>query len=131
MSVCTGGEPTLQLDEELVEALHERGFEIAIETNGTNPVVDGVDWICVSPKGTAPVSQLRGQELKLVYPQEEAEAQPERFRHLEFDHFILQPLDVMDDAAASRRNVEATARYCLEHPAWTLGLQTHKIIGLP
>ena len=129
--VCTGGEPTLQLDDELVGALHERGFEIAIETNGTGAVAAGVDWICVSPKGAAPVVQTSGNELKLVYPQEEPEAQPERFEGLAFDTFILQPMDVLGNADATQANVEAAARYCLAHPKWRLGLQMHKIIGLP
>lgn len=128
--VCTGGEPTLQLDAELIDALHGEGFEIAIETNGTNPVADGVDWICVSPKGSAPVVQTRGSELKLVYPQIEDDAQPDRFEGLAFDHFILQPLEVLGDASASQDNVAATAQYCLDHPFWRLGLQTHKIVGL-
>ena len=129
--VCTGGEPTLQLDAELVLALHERGFEIAIETNGTNPVVDGVDWICVSPKGRAPVVQLEGDELKLVYPQDEPEAQPERFVDAQFCNLILQPMDVIGDQKASAANVAAATRYCMEHPQWSLGLQTHKVIGIP
>lgn len=129
--VCTGGEPTLQLDDALVEALHARGFEIAIETNGTAEVVGGVDWICASPKGAAPVVQTSGNELKLVYPQAEPEAQPERFEHLAFDHFILQPMDVIGDGEATQANVEAAARYCLAHPRWRLGLQAHKIVGLP
>jgi 7-carboxy-7-deazaguanine synthase (Cx14CxxC type) len=129
--VCTGGEPTLQLDDALVTALHERGFEIAIETNGTLPVPDGVDWVCVSPKGRAPVVQTRGDELKLVYPQEEPEAQPERFVDAKFAHFILQPLDVIGDRDASRANLDAATRYCMAHPEWCLGLQTHKVIGIP
>ncbi len=129
--VCTGGEPTLQLDDDLVAALQARGFEVAIETNGTATVADGVDWICVSPKGAAPVVQTSGNEMKLVYPQDEPEAQPERFEGLAFDSFILQPMDVLGDAAATQANVEAAARYCLAHPRWRLGLQTHKIVGLP
>ena len=129
--VCTGGEPTLQLDDVLVDALHARGFEIAIETNGTDDVAEGVDWICVSPKGSAPVVQTSGNELKLVYPQEESEAQPARFEQLAFDHFILQPMDMLGDVAASKANVEAAAQFCLAHPKWRLGLQTHKVIGLP
>ncbi len=128
--VCTGGEPTLQVDAPLVAALHERGFEIAIETNGTHEVADGVDWICVSPKGKAPVVQTTGDELKLVYPQVEIEAQPARFEALAFRHFVLQPLEDIGDAEATRRNVQATVRYCMEHPRWRLGLQTHKIVGI-
>ena len=124
--VCTGGEPLLQLDEPAIDALHAQGFEVAIETNGTLSAPGGVDWICVSPKAGATVAQETGQELKLVYPQKEREAQPERFEHLEFDHFFLQPLD--DDRL--ERNTRAPIEYCLEHPQWKLSLQTHKIIGI-
>ena len=124
--VCTGGEPLLQLDDAAIDALHARGFEVAIETNGTLASPAGVDWICVSPKAGAAVVQATGQELKLVYPQKESEAQPDRFEHLEFDHFFLQPLD--DDSLDS--NTRATIEYCLEHPQWKLSLQTHKIIGI-
>jgi 7-carboxy-7-deazaguanine synthase len=123
--VCTGGEPLLQLDQPLCDALHRCGFEIAIETNGTLPAPEGVDWICVSPKSTAPLALTTGDELKLVYPQ--ADAMPDKFVHLAFDHFILQPMDGPDQAA----NIRATADYCLSHPQWRLGLQTHKILGLP
>ncbi|MES2306592.1 MAG: 7-carboxy-7-deazaguanine synthase [Gemmatimonadota bacterium] len=122
--VCTGGEPTLQMDEELIDALHERGFEIAIETNGTRPVPDGIDWICVSPKANAPLVQLSGDELKLVYPQ--ATAMPERFADLDFEYKLLQPMDGPDQAA----NTAAAVAYCLEHPRWGLSLQTHKFLGL-
>jgi 7-carboxy-7-deazaguanine synthase len=123
--VCTGGEPLLQLDEVLIEELHARGFEIAIETNGTQPALVGIDWICVSPKASAPLVLTSGDELKLVYPQESAE--PERFERLDFRHFFLQPMD----GAHLRANIEAAARYCLRHPQWRLSLQTHKLIGLP
>lgn len=123
--VCTGGEPTLQLDAPLVDALHAAGFEIAVETNGTRPVVAGVDWICVSPKAGAPVVQTRGDELKLVYPQETA--MPERFAEMDFRHFLLQPMD----GPARVANTEAAVAYCLTHPQWGLSLQTHKTLGIP
>lgn len=122
--VCTGGEPLLQLDESLVRALHTRGFEIAVETNGTRRVPAGVDWVCVSPKATAELIVTQGDELKLVYPQ--PEARPEQFENLNFRYFILQPMD------GPRRwhNTERALQYCLEHPRWRLGLQTHKILGI-
>jgi 7-carboxy-7-deazaguanine synthase (Cx14CxxC type) len=123
--VCTGGEPTLQLDAALVTALHAVGFEIAVETNGTRPVVAGVDWICVSPKAGAPVVQTRGDELKLVYPQDTA--MPERFAEMDFRHFLLQPMD----GPARVANTEAAVAYCLTHPQWGLSLQTHKTLGIP
>ena len=122
--VCTGGEPLLQLDAPIIAALHAVGFEIAIETNGTLPVPHGVDWVCVSPKSTAPLVLTRGDELKLVYPQ--AEAPPERFEHLAFRHFFLQPMDGPAQAEATRRAVA----YCLAHPRWRLGLQSHKLVGI-
>ena len=125
--VCTGGEPLLQLDEPLIAALHEAGFEIAIETNGTLPAPSSIDWICVSPKANAPLAQIRGNELKLVYPQTEPEAQPERFAALDFQHFFLQPRDDGPDVS----HVADTADYCLKHPKWRLSLQTHKLTGLP
>lgn len=125
--VCTGGEPLLQLDGALIEALHGQGFKVAIETNGTIESPDGVDWICVSPKAAAKVVQTHGQELKLVYPQEEQEAQPERFEDYRFEHFFLQP---RWDAQVER-NTRATIEYCLHHPRWKLSLQTHKLIGIP
>ncbi len=123
--VCTGGEPLLQLDEALIAALHARGFEIAVETNGTIAAPPGIDWICVSPKAAAPVAQLAGSELKLVFPQ--AEAMPERFAALDFRHFFLQPMD----GPARAANTAAATRYCLDHPQLRLSLQTHKIIGIP
>jgi len=125
--VCTGGEPLLQLDPPLIGALHEAGFEIAVETNGTVEAPDGIDWICVSPKANAKLVLKQGSELKLVYPQPEPEAQPERFKELDFQHFFLQPKD--DPEAA--RNVQAAAEYCLKNPQWRLSLQTHKLTGLP
>jgi 7-carboxy-7-deazaguanine synthase len=124
LAVLTGGEPTLQLDAALIAALHARGFEIAIETNGTLPVPEGVDWICVSPKADAPLVQTRGQELKLVYPQ--AGHDPARFEHLDFERFLLQPMDGPDRAA----NTEAAIAYCLAHPRWRLSVQTHKYLGI-
>lgn len=125
--VCTGGEPLLQLDEPLIEALHVRGFEVGVETNGTQPAPAGLDWICVSPKGAARIVLRQGNELKLVYPQPEPEAAPEHFEALAFDHFFLQPMDGPDRVA----NTQAAADYCLAHPRWRLSLQTHKLIGLP
>ena len=125
--VCTGGEPLLQLDEDAIGALHEVGFEVAVETNGTIAAPAGVDWICVSPKAGAVVLQQSGNELKLVYPQVEREAQPECFLGMEFDNFFLQPLD----DANREHNTRAAIEYCLEHPQWRLSLQTHKLIGIP
>lgn len=124
--VCTGGEPLLQLDGALIAALHDADFRIAVETNGTIPAPPGIDWLCVSPKGSAPLALTSGNELKLVYPQEEKEAQPSRFEHLDFDEFFLQPMD----SPAREANTAATVRYCLEHPRWKLSLQTHKYLGI-
>jgi 7-carboxy-7-deazaguanine synthase (Cx14CxxC type) len=123
--VCTGGEPLLQLDESLVRALHARGLEIAVETNGTRVPPPGLDWICVSPKAGAQLVLRQGDELKLVFPQSGAE--PERFEALEFRHFFLQPMD----GPAREANTEAALRYCLAHPRWRLSLQTHKLLGIP
>ncbi|MGH9604323.1 MAG: 7-carboxy-7-deazaguanine synthase [Terracidiphilus sp.] len=123
--VCTGGEPLLQLDAELVSALHSRGFEIAVETNGTIAAPAGIDWVCVSPKAGAEFVQRSGDELKLVYPQ--AGAAPEQFAALAFRHFFLQPMDGPQREA----NAELALRYCLQHPQWRLSLQTHKILGIP
>jgi 7-carboxy-7-deazaguanine synthase (Cx14CxxC type) len=123
--VCTGGEPLLQLDARLIEALHARGFEVAVETNGTVTAPVGLDWICVSPKANAALVQRSGDELKLVYPQ--AEAAPKEFEGLEFRHFFLQPMDGPSRAA----NTELALEYCLGHPQWRLSLQTHKILGIP
>ena len=122
--VCTGGEPLLQLDPPLVDALHARGFEIAIESNGTLAAPDGIDWICISPKADAALVQTHGAELKLVYPQ--AKALPDRFEHLDFERFWLQPMDGPDQAA----NTAAAIEYCLTHPQWRLSVQTHKYIGV-
>jgi 7-carboxy-7-deazaguanine synthase len=122
--VCTGGEPLLQLDEPLVDALHAQGFEIAVETNGTQPAPRGLDWICVSPKADAPLVLTSGDELKLVYPQ--PLAMPERFEGLAFRHFFLQPMDGPDRAGNTQRVIE----YCMAHPQWRLGIQTHKVVGI-
>ena len=121
--VCTGGEPLLQLDAALIDALHRQRFFIAIETNGTVEVPPGVDWVCVSPKANAPLVVTRGSELKVVYPQE---TDPEVYAGLEFDHWFIQPKDGPDAAESLR----AAIRYCAEHPRWRLSLQTHKLIGL-
>lgn len=123
--VLTGGEPLLQADESLIEALHQRGFEVAIETNGTIVPPPGLDWICVSPKASAPLRLRHGDELKLVYPQ--GAVDPTEFESLRFDHFLLQPMDGPDLA----RNTAAAAEYCRSHPGWSLSLQTHKMIGIP
>ena len=123
--VCTGGEPLLQLDAAAIDALHAAGFEVAVETNGTQPAPAGLDWICVSPKAGAPLVLAAGDELKLVFPQEGAE--PERFRQLGFGHFFLQPMDGPDRAA----NTDRAVAYCLSHPEWRLSLQTHKLLGIP
>jgi 7-carboxy-7-deazaguanine synthase (Cx14CxxC type) len=122
--VCTGGEPLLQLDEPLIEALHAQDFEVGIETNGTLTPPSGIDWICVSPKADALLVLRAGDELKLVYPQ--AGAEPSCFERLDFHNFFLQPMDGPDQ----RANIAAAARYCLSHPQWRLSLQTHKLIGL-
>ncbi|TCS12167.1 7-carboxy-7-deazaguanine synthase [Caulobacter sp. BK020] len=123
--VCTGGEPLLQLDAAAIDALHARGFMIAVETNGTVAAPPGVDWVCVSPKADAPVVQTSGQELKLVYPQDKA--MPERFAGLDFERFYLQPMDGPD----RERNTQLAVAYCLSHPQWRLSVQTHKYLGLP
>lgn len=125
--VCTGGEPLLQLDAAAIDALHAAGFEIGVETNGTIAAPAGIDWICVSPKASAPVVQRSGQELKLVFPQVEADARPEAFIGADFAHFFLQPLD----DANKDKNTLAAIEYCLANPAWKLSLQTHKLIGIP
>jgi 7-carboxy-7-deazaguanine synthase len=122
--VCTGGEPLLQLDEAAIDALHQVGFEVAVETNGTQPAPAGIDWTCVSPKGRAPLVLTRGDELKLVFPQEEA--RPEHFAALDFTRFSLQPMDGPDVEA----NEAAALAYCLAHPQWRLSLQTHKRLGI-
>lgn len=123
--VCTGGEPLLQLDAPAVAALHAEGFEVAVETNGTRPAPPGLDWVCVSPKAGAELVLTAGNDLKLVFPQPGAE--PQRFAHLDFAHFLLQPMDGPDREAHTRAAVE----YCLAHPQWRLSLQTHKYLGIP
>lgn len=122
--VCTGGEPLLQLDTAAVDALHARGFTIAVETNGTQPSIPGLDWVCVSPKGTSRLEIMKGDELKLVYPQ--LDAPPENFVGLDFDHFYLQPMDGPDIATNTRRTID----YCMAHPRWRLSVQTHKLAGI-
>jgi 7-carboxy-7-deazaguanine synthase (Cx14CxxC type) len=123
--VCTGGEPLLQLDPPLIDALHGCGFEIAIETNGTLPVPEGIDWVCMSPKAEADVVVTRGDELKLIYRQEGGE--PERYQHLDFRHFLLQPMDGPERDAHTAAAIE----YRLAHPQWRLSVQTHKYLGIP
>ena len=123
--VCTGGEPLLQLDPPLIAALHDRGFEIAVETNGTISAPDGIDWICVSPKAGTEIVQRSGDELKLVWPQPGMD--PEALLAWDFDHFLIQPLDGEDRAAS----LEAAIAYVMDHPRWRLSLQTHKLLGLP
>lgn len=125
--ICTGGEPLLQLDRDAIAALKTKGFEIGVETNGTLNAPDGLDWICVSPKANAALEQRAGNELKLVFPQDEPEAQPSQFESLQFQHFFLQP----KDDTAHAQNIAAAAAYCMKHPKWRLSLQTHKLIGLP
>ena len=122
--VLTGGEPLLQVDAALIAALHGRGFAVAVETNGTVAPPPGLDWICVSPKAAAPLRVTSGDELKLVFPQEEA--RPERFAALDFRHFLLQPMDGPDRDQATAEAI----RYCLAHPQWRLSVQTHKTVGI-
>ena len=124
LTVLTGGEPLLQVDTALVEALHARGFAIALETNGTLAAPPGIDWVCVSPKAQAAVVQTHGQELKLVYPQPGVD--PARFEGLNFERFLLQPMDGPHRAA----NTKAAIAYCLAHPRWRLSVQTHKYLGI-
>ena len=121
--VCTGGEPLLQLDQELIEQLHYRNFEIAVETNGTIPVPSGVDWTCVSPKSGAPLAVLGGDELKVVYPQA---ISPLDLQHLRFKHFFVQPMDGPNAAD----HLQMAIQFCAENPSWRLSLQTHKLIGI-
>lgn len=122
--VCTGGEPLLQLDAELVENLHLRGFQVAVETNGTIAVPEGIDWVCVSPKAGTKCVVTKGNELKFVYPQEGLD--PEAFTELEFEHFLLQPCD----GYLAVENMKKTLEYCLAHPWWRLGVQAHKVLGI-
>ncbi|WP_461537093.1 7-carboxy-7-deazaguanine synthase [Spongorhabdus nitratireducens] len=131
--VCTGGEPLLQLDRELINALHARGFEIAIETNGTKHIPEGIDWVCVSPKGTAEVVVIQCDELKLVYPQ--PEAMPERFTNIKATHYYLSPMASPQwqpgDSLYQDNVTKETIEYCRQHPKWKLNLQTHKITSIP
>jgi 7-carboxy-7-deazaguanine synthase len=122
--VCTGGEPLLQLDDAAVAALHAAGLEVAVESNGTQPAPAGIDWLCVSPKGTTELVLTSGDELKLVFPQ--GDAPPERFEQLDFRHFFLQPMD----GPALEGNTKLALEYCLAHPRWRLSLQTHKLLGI-
>ncbi|GGX77892.1 7-carboxy-7-deazaguanine synthase [Litchfieldella qijiaojingensis] len=126
-AVFTGGEPLLQLDEALIQAMHDRGFEVAVETNGTVAIPAGIDWLCVSPKGASRLVVESGDELKLVYPQ--PDAPPERFSHLDFRYFYLQPMDLAPLSGAGDTMAETVA-YCLRVPQWQLSLQTHKIVGI-
>jgi 7-carboxy-7-deazaguanine synthase (Cx14CxxC type) len=123
--VCTGGEPLLQLDEALTASFHQAGFEVAIETNGTRLPPPGVDWVCVSPKAGADLILRSGHELKLIFPQ--ADAAPELYENLDFQHFFLQPMD----GPLREENTRLALQYCLEHPQWRLSLQTHKLLGIP
>ena len=122
--VFTGGEPLLQIDGPLINAMHHQGFQIAVETNGTITAPDGIDWVCVSPKGQQPLAQRSGQELKFVFPQPGVD--PAQFEELDFERFFLQPMDGPDREA----NTRAAIAYCLEHPRWRLSVQTHKYIGI-
>lgn len=123
--VCTGGEPLLQLDKKMVDAFHAQGLEVAIETNGTIEVPEGIDWVCVSPKANTEIIVTKGNELKLVFPQLNAE--PALFQDLAFENFFLQPMD----NASQATNTQACVQYCLEHPQWRLSLQTHKMLNIP
>ena len=122
--VLTGGEPLLQVDEPLIDALHAMGFEVGVETNGTRPAAAGIDWICVSPKAGTDLVLRSGNEIKLVYPQ--TNAMPDKFEHLSFEHFFLQPMDCVDAVSCTEQAIE----YCINHPRWRLSLQTHKTIGI-
>ena len=122
--VLTGGEPLLQVDAPLVDELHRLGFEIGVETNGTRPAPEGIDWLCVSPKGDNEIILTSGNELKLVFPQ--ADAPPKRFEDLEFEHFFLQPMDCPE----ASQFLDDTINYCLENPRWRLSLQSHKLVGI-
>ncbi|MEP7196694.1 MAG: 7-carboxy-7-deazaguanine synthase [Saprospiraceae bacterium] len=122
--VCTGGEPLLQLDNELIAELHKANFEVAVETNGSIEAVDGIDWICMSPKTNDNIKMEKGDELKFVFPQEKIS--PEQFEHLSFKYFFIQPMD----GPNLQENIQLAIRYCLDHPQWRLSLQNHKILGL-
>lgn len=122
--ICTGGEPLLQLDKPLIEAIHQLGFEIALETNGTIEVPDGIDWICMSPKPNTEIKVIRGNELKFVFPQ--SDLAPENFLEYQFDHYYIQPMD----GPYIQNNIRLALDYCLKNPQWKLSLQTHKMIGI-
>lgn len=124
--VCTGGEPLLQLDVAAIRALHDTGFEVGVESNGTIMAPEGIDWLCISPKGNAELTQLSGDELKLVYPQTEQNAQPCEFEHLSFQHFYLQPMDSQE----REENTKQAIDFCKRNPLWKLSLQTHKYLGI-
>ena len=124
--VCTGGEPLLQLDDAAIGALHDAGFEIGVESNGTIAAPDGIDWLCISPKGNATLAQLCGDELKLVFPQTEEDAQPGVFEKLSFQHFFLQPMD----SPELDENTKQAIAYCKQNPRWNLSVQTHKYLGI-
>ena len=126
-TVLTGGEPLLQLDQILVDTLHEHGFEIAVETNATKLPPNNIDWLCVSPKANAPLILDSGNEIKLVYPQ--ADLMPEKVADLKFDFYYLQPMDDADPEV-SKRNIKMAVDYCLKNPQWQLSLQTHKLLGI-
>ena len=123
--VCTGGEPLLQLDSEMIDAFHSAGFEIAVESNGTITPPEGIDWLCISPKIGSEMIVTKGQELKLVYPQKAGD--PEQFEHLDFDHFYLQPMD----SPMLQENTQQAVDYCKQNPKWRLSVQTHKAINIP
>ena len=123
--VCTGGEPALQLDSELVEAFHDKGFEVAIETNGTLLLPDNIDWVCVSPKSTAQIVVTSGDELKLVFPQ--LDALPSRFENLDFKNFFVQPMD----GSEIQKNTRQVIDFCKANPQWRISIQTHKLLGIP
>ncbi|HMS28749.1 MAG TPA: 7-carboxy-7-deazaguanine synthase [Saprospiraceae bacterium] len=125
MVVCTGGEPMLQLDRELLSIMQSKGFFVAIETNGTIPVLEGIDWICVSPKPQTEIVQIRGNELKFIYPQPDLD--PQQFEELAFEHYFVQPMDGLE----LQKNTESCVQFCKSHPMWKLSLQTHKILGIP
>jgi 7-carboxy-7-deazaguanine synthase (Cx14CxxC type) len=122
--VCTGGEPALQIDDELISCFHEHGIEMAIETNGTVDLPQGIDWVCVSPKADTDIIVTKGNEIKLVFPQKENT--PTQYESLDFDHFYLQPLDDENQL----QHIRDCVSYCLSHPKWKLSLQTHKFIGI-
>ena len=122
--VCTGGEPLLQVDQALIDALHARSFRVAVETNGTRPAPPSLDWICVSPKAGAPLVQKSGDEIKLVFPQ--PAAMPATFEGMQFENFFLQPMD----GPSIEENIRLAVEYCMTHPRWRLSLQTHKLLGI-